>query len=76
VAPSDSRSVNCYGQGHLVCKFPINVTVPSQVQVGYHGTVNKNCTAAAMPTIRVLEPPGFGTLSVKTGTITTTEQWV
>ena len=29
MAPSDSRSVNCYGHGHLVCKFPINVTVPS-----------------------------------------------
>ena len=28
MAPSDSRSVNCYGHGHLVCKFPINVTVP------------------------------------------------
>ena len=20
--------MNCYGHGHLVCKFPINVTVP------------------------------------------------
>ena len=28
VAPSDSRSVNRYGHGPLVCKFPINVTVP------------------------------------------------
>ena len=28
MAPSDSRSVNRYGHGHLVCKFPINVTVP------------------------------------------------
>jgi hypothetical protein len=28
VAPSDSRSVNGYGHGHLVCKFPVNVTVP------------------------------------------------
>ncbi|MFZ0459733.1 MAG: hypothetical protein WAM17_15085, partial [Rhodoplanes sp.] len=31
VAPSDSRSVNCYGHGHLVCKFPINVTVPCRL---------------------------------------------
>jgi hypothetical protein len=31
VAPSDSRSVNRYGHGHLVCKFPINVTVPVEV---------------------------------------------
>ena len=21
--------MNCYGHGHLVCKFPINVTVPA-----------------------------------------------
>ena len=28
MAPSDSRSVNRCGQGHLACKFPINVTVP------------------------------------------------
>ena len=28
MAPSDSRSVNRYGQGHSLCKFPINVTVP------------------------------------------------
>ena len=31
MAPSDSRSVNCYGHGHLVCKSPINVTVPQRV---------------------------------------------
>ena len=29
MAPSDSRSVNRCGHGHLACKFPINVTVPS-----------------------------------------------
>jgi hypothetical protein len=29
VAPSDSRSVNHHGHGHLVCKSPINVTVPT-----------------------------------------------
>jgi hypothetical protein len=30
VVPSDSRSVNRYGHGPLVCKFPINVTVPAR----------------------------------------------
>ncbi len=30
MAPSDSRSVNRCGHGHLACKFPINVTVPSE----------------------------------------------
>ena len=34
MAPSDSRSVNCYGHGHLVCKFPINVTVPFYTVAG------------------------------------------
>jgi transposase-like protein len=29
MAPSDSRSVNRYGHGHSLCKFPINVTVPA-----------------------------------------------
>jgi len=29
MAPSDSRSVNCYGHGRWICKFPINVTVPA-----------------------------------------------
>ena len=28
MAPSNSRSVNRCGHGHLACKFPINVTVP------------------------------------------------
>jgi hypothetical protein len=28
MAPSDSRSVNRCGHGHLACKFPTNVTVP------------------------------------------------
>ena len=28
MAPSDSRSVNRCGHGHLACKLPINVTVP------------------------------------------------
>ena len=30
MAPSDSRSVNRHGHGPLVCKFPINVTVPAR----------------------------------------------
>ena len=30
VAPSDNRNVNCYDHGRLVCKFPINVTVPGE----------------------------------------------
>ena len=33
VAPSDSRSVNRYDDGPLVCKFPINVTVPRHALV-------------------------------------------
>ena len=40
MAPSDSRSVNHYGQGHLVCKFPINVTVPRDARG--HRTVSES----------------------------------
>ena len=36
MAPSDSRSVNCYGHGHWVCKFPINVTVPARALIAKH----------------------------------------
>lgn len=32
VAPSDRRSMNRYGRDRLVCKFPINVTVPWRVR--------------------------------------------
>ena len=28
MAPSNNRSVNRCGHGHLACQFPINVTVP------------------------------------------------
>ena len=34
MAPSDSRRVNRCGHGHLACKFPINVTVPSNANTG------------------------------------------
>jgi hypothetical protein len=34
MAPSDSRSVNRCGHGHLACKFPINVTVPFRMLLG------------------------------------------
>jgi hypothetical protein len=37
MAPSDSRSLNRCGHGHLACKFPNNVTVPSH----RFGTDNK-----------------------------------
>ena len=40
MASSDSRSVNCYGHGHLVCKFPINVTVPD----GEFFALDNTCT--------------------------------
>ncbi len=41
MAPSDSRSVNRYHHGPLVCKLPINVTVPVQdLAFDVHGTPN------------------------------------
>lgn len=38
MAPSDSRSVNRCGHGHLACKFPINVTVPSKTHASTRNT--------------------------------------
>ena len=41
------------------------------VQLGFHATANKDCSPALLPTIRVLESPKLGTLSVQQGELTT-----
>jgi hypothetical protein len=40
------------------------------VQLNFHATANKNCSAAPPPRIRVLEIPKFGTLTVRKGEAT------
>ena len=33
MAPCDGRGVNRCGHAHLACKFPINVTVPTELSI-------------------------------------------
>jgi hypothetical protein len=47
-------------------------TVPEKtLQLGYYASANADCTPARRPTIRVIESPGLGTLSVELGDLTT-----
>jgi hypothetical protein len=41
------------------------------VQLSYHASAHKNCTAAQLPTIRVIEAPKSGTLTVRKAVLTT-----
>src|SRR5207244_1969487 len=49
VAPGDTRSVNRYGHGPLVCGFPINVTVPTYEGLGASRRVNSSIEEALQP---------------------------
>jgi len=41
------------------------------VQLSYHASAHKNCTAGPPPTIRVTQPPRDGVLMVRKATLTT-----
>jgi hypothetical protein len=41
------------------------------VQLSYHASAHKNCTPGAPPTIRVIEAPKSGTLTVRQAVLTT-----
>ncbi len=41
------------------------------VELGYHASAHKNCTPAPLPTIRVIEAPKSGTLTVRRAVLTT-----
>jgi len=41
------------------------------VQLGYYASANNNCTPARPPTIRVIEKPRSGVLTVRPGELTT-----
>jgi hypothetical protein len=47
----------------------VEATSDKPVQLSYHASAHKNCTPAAQPTIRVLEPPRSGTLTVRGGVL-------
>ena len=46
-------------------------TSAKPVQLGYYASANKNCTPAPLPTIRVIEAPKSGTLTVRRGELKT-----
>jgi hypothetical protein len=43
----------------------VEATSEKPVQLSYHASAHKNCTPAALPTIRVIEAPKSGTLTVR-----------
>jgi hypothetical protein len=47
------------------------VTAAKPVQLGYYASAHKNCTLAPIPTIRVIEAPKSGTLTVRRGELKT-----
>jgi len=49
----------------------IDATSDKPVQLSYHASAHKNCTPAPQPTIRVIEAPKKGTLTVRRGVLTT-----
>jgi len=46
-------------------------TTDKPVQLGYYASAHKNCTPAALPTVRVLEAPKGGVLIVRKGVLAT-----
>jgi hypothetical protein len=48
----------------------VETTWDKPVQLGYHASAHKNCTPARLPTIRVLEAPKSGTMSVRGAVLT------
>lgn len=43
----------------------VEATSDKPVQLSYHASAHKNCTPAPLPTVRVLEAPKSGTLTVR-----------
>ena len=49
----------------------VESTSDKPVQLGYHASAHKNCTPGALPTIRVIEAPKSGMLTVRRAVLTT-----
>ena len=49
----------------------VDATPDKPVQVSYHASTHKDCTPAPPPTIRVIEPPKSGMLTVRRGEVQT-----
>jgi hypothetical protein len=48
-----------------------DATSAKPVQLGYYASAHKDCTPAPLPTIRVIEAPKSGTLTVRRGELKT-----
>ena len=47
------------------------ITTDKPVQLSYHASAHKNCTPAPLPTVRVIEAPKSGMLTVRRAVLTT-----
>ncbi len=54
-------------------------TSAKPVQLGYYASAHKNCTPSPLATIRIIEPPKMGILTVRVGVLktnsTVTRRW-
>jgi len=57
--------------GQATNYMSVEATSGKPVQLSYHASAHKNCTPAPLPTIRVIEPPKSGMLTVRKGVLTT-----
>lgn len=49
----------------------VEATSDKPVQLNLHASARKDCTAGRLPTIRVIEPPKSGTMTVRGAVVTT-----
>jgi hypothetical protein len=49
----------------------VEATADKPVQLSYHASAHKNCTPAPLPTVRVIEAPKSGTLTVRKAVLKT-----
>jgi len=49
----------------------VEVSGTTPMQLSYHASAHNNCTPAALPTVRVIQPPTSGTLTVRRAILTT-----
>jgi hypothetical protein len=49
----------------------VEATSDKPVQLGYYASAHKNCTPGPLPTVRLIEAPKSGVLTVRRATLTT-----
>jgi hypothetical protein len=66
-----ASSVAAAALGQAANYTSVEATSGKAVQLSYHASAHKNCTPARLPTVRVIEPPTSGVLTVKVAELTT-----